>query len=367
MDNIIRHMHEIPHALEAFCGISLSDLLQTFPEAEKFQGLLAQDSVVNYMLAMVALTSQSSKHVHRSFGANLLTRCWMDETVRDKLYAVHGLTRHRLRDPEILVDHSRRIQLSNLTSQLQEVTSRPEVGNHLAEPASLARRLDDEIKRSDSLSVLKAIQASIPERSFHLFNHILYDIRTMIGDRPCTYLEIGSYCGASALLMLSHPLKTEVVCIDPLNLPSDHYAGNKSQEETLYDNLSRLGKSQDFEIIKSTSQDPCLVEALFRQGISIDILFIDGDHRFSSVVSDFLIYEPLVSPGGYIVFDDYHDPVHSPEVHHAVNELVAKNKDNPRLEIIGPIPDLQGCNPANPEGNEFVIHKRDLARCATSQ
>ena len=358
MNNIIRHRHEIPHALEAFCGISLSDLLQTFPGAEKFQGTPAQDSVVNYMLAMVALTSEYSSHTHRSFGANLLTRCWMDDALRDKLYAVHGLTRHQLRDPEILVDHFNSIQLSSLTNQLQEVTSRPEVGNHLAESASVARRLVDEINHSDSLSVLKAIQASIPERSFHLFNHILYDIRTTIGDRPCTYLEIGSYCGASALLMLAHRFETQVLCVDPLCLPPAHFGGTKSQDETLYDNLSKLGKSQNFEVIKSFSQEASLIEALYRQMISVDILFIDGDHSYSAVISDFQTYEPLVASGGYIIFDDYNDYEHSPDVHHAVNELARRYRDDSRFEIIGPIPDLQHCNPGIPDGNEFVIYKR---------
>jgi len=38
----------------------------------------------------------------------------------------------------------------------------------------------------------------------------------------------------------------------------------------------------------------------------VDLLFIDGDHEFPGVESDFLLYSPLVSVGGLIVFDDAH-------------------------------------------------------------
>ena len=358
MNNIIRHRHEIPHALSAFCGISLTDLLQAFPEAEKFQGTPEEESVVNYMLAMLALTSESSSHTHRSFGANLLTRCWMDDAVRGKLYSVHGLTRHQLLNPELLVDHMNSLEISKLKSQLNDLTGQFEPAQLPAVPSTTAQALLREISTSASSAILKEIHQSIPERSFHLYNHILYDIRTILADKPCTYLEIGSYCGASALLMLAHPLPTDVICVDPLNLPASHYGGTKDQDQTLYDNLTQLSKRQSFEIIRSTSQDISLIEALYRQGVSIDILFIDGDHRYACVVSDFLLYEPLVASGGFIVFDDYNDSVHSPDVFYAVSDLISRLAKSGRFEILGLIPDLQACYPTSTSGNEFVIYKR---------
>ncbi len=356
--NIIRDWHEMTHVLEAYRAICLDDLLIAFPEAIAFQGDPSEESSIDYMLAMLALTSEESTACQRSFGAHLLTRCWIDNDSRNKLYHIHKLTRHHLLKPEILVDHSRIVQIDDLYRRLNQASAELERNRQARFTPTTAERLLDEIRRSSSLSILREIQQSIPERSFHLFNHILFDIRTVIGDTRCTYLEIGSYCGASALLMLAHPMKTEVICIDPLNLPPAHFGGTKSQDETLYDNLSKLGKHHDFEIIKSTSQDSHIVEALYRQNVSIDILFIDGDHGYGAVISDFQIYEPLVASGGYIVFDDYHDCHYSPEVHHAVNALVARLRDDFRFEIIGPVPDLQCCDPSQPEGNEFVIRKR---------
>jgi hypothetical protein len=159
-------------------------------------------------------------------------------------------------------------------------------------------------------------------------------------------------------LMLAHPMPTEVVCIDPLNLPPSHYGGTKDQDQTLYGNLTQLGKRSSFEIIRSTSQDPSLVEALYRQGVSIDILFIDGDHRYAAVLTDFLLYEPLVAQGGFIVFDDYFDAQYSPDVFFAVNDLATRLATDGRFEILGAIPDLQNCCPSPSPGNEFIIYKK---------
>lgn len=44
-------------------------------------------------------------------------------------------------------------------------------------------------------------------------------------------------------------------------------------------------------------------------GIKLDLLFIDGDHRFPDV--DHAIYSPLVRPGGWVMFHDIADtPAH---------------------------------------------------------
>jgi predicted O-methyltransferase YrrM len=45
-----------------------------------------------------------------------------------------------------------------------------------------------------------------------------------------------------------------------------------------------------------------LVEAMFPDGL--DVLFIDGDHSFEGVKSDFELFESLVRPGGLVAFHD---------------------------------------------------------------
>ena len=67
--------------------------------------------------------------------------------------------------------------------------------------------------------------------------------------------------------------------------------------------------------------DPQLLARLKEEKLKIDLLFIDGDHSYDMVISYFESFAPFVNPGGWIVFDDYMDHKHSPEVQPAVNDL----------------------------------------------
>jgi cephalosporin hydroxylase len=87
----------------------------------------------------------------------------------------------------------------------------------------------------------------------------------------------------------------------------------------------------------------------------IDLLFIDGDHSFNAVISDFNMYSDLVAIGGYIVFDDYNDAIYSPEVKQAVDSLLPSLVD---YEIIGTLENSLGAYPSDlKEGNCFIIKK----------
>ena len=78
------------------------------------------------------------------------------------------------------------------------------------------------------------VNNSISEKHFHEFTHILYDIRTLLGNKSnINYLEIGSYIGSSASLVLRHPFLTKVYCIDPLNLNKNHYNNSKKRNDEL--------------------------------------------------------------------------------------------------------------------------------------
>ncbi|WP_163649443.1 glycosyltransferase [Modicisalibacter sp. 'Wilcox'] len=247
----------------------------------------------------------------------------------------------------------------NLTNSTDEEAATTSANKH----KQTREELSSIIRESNSLEILKKIQVHIPERKFHDHIHILHDIRTLINKREANYVEIGSYVGHSASLMLSHDLKTKVYCIDPLSLPKNHYQGDLSQEQTLIKNLSK--HAGEYTIIKEESCDSKALAYLEEQGIAIDILFIDGDHTYSSVIRDFSTYEKLVADGGFIVFDDYWDKNHSPDVYFAVNDIVEKIKNN-RLpyEIIGSLANYQSANPVYDHGertgliNEFILRKK---------
>jgi len=51
----------------------------------------------------------------------------------------------------------------------------------------------------------------------------------------------------------------------------------------------------------------------------IDLLFIDGDHQYGSVLTDWLLYSPLVKPGGIVAF---HDAVMNVDGYYGVPEFL---------------------------------------------
>lgn len=209
--------------------------------------------------------------------------------------------------------------------------------------------LINQVKSSNSNDKLKEIIKEIP--SFHHHTHILYDVRHIISKEKVTYMEIGSYCGASAALVLSHPGKTVVHCIDPLNLPKSHYKGQHDQLTMLQNALKEY---KDVNIHQGYSQDTKILNEV--KDVKVDMLFIDGDHSYNGVRRDFNNYSPLVVSGGFIIFDDYLDAKHSPEVRKAVDDLV---KDLEGYEIIGSLPNYQNAYSGIPKThlNEFILYK----------
>lgn len=207
----------------------------------------------------------------------------------------------------------------------------------------------------NSLSILKGIQNRIKERHFHNGISSLYDIRTTIGsEKIANYLEIGSYVGHSASLMLEHPFKTNVYCIDPLNLDKSHFNGTASQYDTFCKNMDFY--LDDVHLFRGFSTDKDIIDSVRSFSIKFDILFIDGDHRYEGVIADFINFQELVLQGGYIIFDDYEDAEYSPDVRLAVNDIVKWIKNNSeKFEILGQIKYRNLINPDS--SNLFVLKK----------
>lgn len=57
-------------------------------------------------------------------------------------------------------------------------------------------------------------------------------------------------------------------------------------------------------IIVGRSEDPNTLERVRSCLDSVDVLFIDGDHKYESVARDWAMYHNLVRPGGVIAFHD---------------------------------------------------------------
>jgi hypothetical protein len=198
----------------------------------------------------------------------------------------------------------------------------------------------------ESLEILRKISDQIDNQTFHHHYHILYDIAMSFDDgQSLNYLEIGCYAGGSACLMLQRP-NTNVISID---------LGSPINKEVVIENVRKLNVNQNnYNYIQGNSQDIKTIANLenLLNGELLDILFIDGDHSYNSVISDFNIYKKYVKKGGYIVFDDYNDSKFSPEVRMAVDSLDLKN-----YELIGIFGSEFRARPEDHISNEFVIKK----------
>lgn len=204
----------------------------------------------------------------------------------------------------------------------------------------------------DSLLRLNEISQSMDGTTFHKYTHILYDIRTELGDNPITYLEIGSYAGASISLISSHPFPTKCFSVD---------LGTPISPTTVDGNVNKFkNEKSTFEYIQGNSQSVEVINKVINIVEKIDILFIDGDHSYNGVISDYNNYKIFVNDGGYIVFDDYIDLIYSPEVKIAVDDLIDTFKED-GYDIIG-APSyslLDKLNsPSSPISNLFVIKKK---------
>lgn len=163
-------------------------------------------------------------------------------------------------------------------------------------------------------------QASLPadqamvrkELSFHDHVRLLGYLALLLGDTPGDLVEIGVWKGKSLVLMnevSNH--ERRVIGIDPFVLP-------KQFEEFSHYKALLL---PDAHILRGFSE---LCAERFQQlNPRVALLHIDGGHEGRNVLLDFLLYAPSVVRGGFVVFDDYRDFTHSPEVGPAVDLLRA--------------------------------------------
>jgi predicted O-methyltransferase YrrM len=201
----------------------------------------------------------------------------------------------------------------------------------------------------NSLELTKQISNNIENKTFHHHYHILYDIASTYPiDYEVKYVEIGCYAGGSACLILQRP-NTRVISID---------LGTPIGENVVLANVNKLNKlNNSYNYLKGNSQTYEMVNRLKELINEIDVLFIDGDHSYQGVINDFLLYEGLVKVGGYIVFDDYNDPQHSPEVKIAVDDIIPTITYN--YDIIGTLPNIFNARPDwLKNGNDFIIRKK---------
>lgn len=148
------------------------------------------------------------------------------------------------------------------------------------------------------------------ELSFHSHIKLLGYLALAVGPVEGDIVEIGVWKGMSlAFMQRLCSGSARLIGIDPFELPG------QAQEASFFWKVL----FPDCALIQGYSQNA--IEKALQVSTRFKLLHIDGGHTSENVWSDFLLYERFVVPGGYIVFDDYGDVAHSPEVGPAVDRL----------------------------------------------
>jgi len=139
--------------------------------------------------------------------------------------------------------------------------------------------------------------------------------------RPRAMLEIGTANGGSLLAFTRACAPgAHVISID---LPGGAYGGGYPRwRRRLYEAFAAPG--QRLDLIRGDSHDAqtlARVRSLLG-GRPLDFLFIDGDHSYEGVRSDFQLYGSLVRAGGLI----------------ALHDIAAPHPDSPPVNDAGEVP-----------------------------
>jgi predicted O-methyltransferase YrrM len=163
-------------------------------------------------------------------------------------------------------------------------------------------------------------------------------------------MEIGSFCGGSAALMLGEQCLHNLVTIDMVQPQCQGILSKNIQKFNVHNiNVTQIyGDSRNLVVREK-------VFSIFPPN-HLDLLFIDGDHFYSR--PDFEYYQHLVKPGGLIIWDDYG---HHRNVIAHVNDIARDN--NACFHSIGSPPNTVGAtfigsDAISSKSNEFIMQKR---------
>lgn len=133
-------------------------------------------------------------------------------------------------------------------------------------------------------------------------------------------LEVGTYCGKSAVYLGAAARKRATVCftVDHHRGSEENQAGWEHHDPRLVD--PRTGRIDTLPWFRRTVEDAGLEDVVIavvgdsvtvaaHWGTPLGLCFIDGGHRYEVVLADYEAWAPHVAPGGLLVFHDvFEDP-----------------------------------------------------------
>lgn len=132
---------------------------------------------------------------------------------------------------------------------------------------------------------------------------LLRFLKEIKGRNLDTVLEIGTAKGG-VLYLLSRISNSDAKIIS-IDLPEGKFGGGYPKwKVSIFQEFTT--NDQDIHLIRKNSHHARTLKETrgVLDGDKIDLLFIDGDHSYEGVKSDFDMYAPLVKDGGIIAFHD---------------------------------------------------------------
>lgn len=145
---------------------------------------------------------------------------------------------------------------------------------------------------------------------------------------PC--LEIGSYCGKSALYIgaACRRFQNTLFSIDHHHGSEEHQPGELYFDPDLYDPFhSRVDTLRHFrETLLAADLEQTVVPLVASSTIAarhwstpLGLVFIDGGHAYDTVLNDYTGWNRHLLPGGFLIFHDiFPDPADGGQAPHVV-------------------------------------------------
>ena len=154
-------------------------------------------------------------------------------------------------------------------------------------------------------------------------------ILATLAKRARLMFEFGTCTGKTAYLWARNsPAEARVVTVTLR--PEDRSGYHRAGEDDAHDTAAALAESEFARFVYSATDVEGKVEQLYGDSKTLDIaawrgrcdlVFVDGSHAYSYVLSDSRKAMELVRPGGLVLWHDYGGPRHSPGVYRGLNEL----------------------------------------------
>lgn len=153
---------------------------------------------------------------------------------------------------------------------------------------------------TDRLNVL-AKQVAVEEQAV-----VLTALAASVARAGCRFLEVGSWCGDSAVVLgkIARKHGGHLYCVDwwkgNIGTRLERIAGKVDVYSLFWQRIVHEGLDNVVIPIRGRSTD---VAAILADG-TFDLIYIDGDHRFDSVRSDVANFAPRVRDDGILCGDD---------------------------------------------------------------